>query len=174
MASAGRILIMPKGDWNAETEYEMLDLVNHNGKSWLAKKHSRGIEPSEANKEYWQNMFDITAESIGALSKGGGDLEGNLNIIRDNATSSLKLSDSNSPTHASVQYNPTSKSALLRNFTSDANNTYVQLLGNDTELKYILNLWAGEGTPKRYSIFGEHNLDLLNQYIDARIAEKMK
>jgi hypothetical protein len=38
MASAGRILIMPKGEWNAETEYEVLDMVNHNGKSWLAKK----------------------------------------------------------------------------------------------------------------------------------------
>ena len=38
MASAGRILIMPKGDWKEETEYEMLDLVYHNGTSWLAKR----------------------------------------------------------------------------------------------------------------------------------------
>ena len=59
MASAGRILIMPKGDWSADTAYEMLDLVKHNGKSWLAKKTCTGIEPSEANSEYWQDMFDI-------------------------------------------------------------------------------------------------------------------
>ena len=174
MASAGRILIMPKGNWDENTEYEMLDLVNHNGKSWLAKKDSIKIEPSADNEEYWQDMFDITAETFGALSKKGGDIEGNLNIIRDGAIASLKLGDTNSTTHASVQYNPTSKSAVFRNFTSDGDNVYVQLLGNDTELKYILNLWAGVGTPKRYSIFGEHNLDLLNQYIDARIAEKMK
>lgn len=64
MASAGRILIMPKGNYNSGTTYEMLDLVNHNGKSWLAKKTSVGIEPSDANSEYWQNMFDITAETI--------------------------------------------------------------------------------------------------------------
>lgn len=61
MASAGRILIMPKGDWNAETEYEMLDLVNHNGTSWLAKKESVGIEPTIENSEYWQNVFDAEA-----------------------------------------------------------------------------------------------------------------
>ena len=58
MASAGRILIMPKGDWAAETEYEMLDLVKHNGTSWLAKKVSSGVEPTVENDEHWQNMFD--------------------------------------------------------------------------------------------------------------------
>lgn len=57
MASAGRILIMPKGNYNASTTYEMLDLVNHNGTSWLAKKTVVGIEPSEANSECWQSMF---------------------------------------------------------------------------------------------------------------------
>lgn len=59
MASAGRILIIPKGDYKAETQYEMLDLVSHNGTSWLAKKTVKGIEPSKANSEYWQNMTDI-------------------------------------------------------------------------------------------------------------------
>ena len=58
MASAGRILIMPKGEWNAETTYEMLDLVKHNGTSWLAKKTVLGIEPSNENGEYWQNVFE--------------------------------------------------------------------------------------------------------------------
>ena len=60
MASAGRILIMPKGEWNADTTYEMLDLVSHNGTSWLAKKTSVGIEPSEANAEYWQRFSDFS------------------------------------------------------------------------------------------------------------------
>jgi hypothetical protein len=58
MASAGRILIMPKGEWNAETEYEMLDLVYHNGTSWLAKKGVVGIEPSN-NADEWQKVVDV-------------------------------------------------------------------------------------------------------------------
>ena len=58
MASAGRILIMPKGDYDASTEYEMLDLVKHNGKSWLAKKTSVGVEPSDENSGHWHDLFD--------------------------------------------------------------------------------------------------------------------
>lgn len=58
MASAGRILIMPKGDYDANSTYENLDLVKHKGTSWLAKKTAKGIEPSEANAEYWQDVFE--------------------------------------------------------------------------------------------------------------------
>ena len=61
MTTAGRILIIPKGDYDAETQYEMLDLVKHNGTSWLAKKESTGIEPTVENAEYWQNMFEAEA-----------------------------------------------------------------------------------------------------------------
>lgn len=68
MASAGRILIMPKGNYDSSVTYEMLDLVKHNRKSWLAKKTSKGIEPSEANAEYWYDMvnydFDKTVSSF--------------------------------------------------------------------------------------------------------------
>ena len=80
MASAGRILIIPKGNYDSSATYEMLDLVNYNGTSWLAKKTVIGIEPSDANSEYWHKMFNITAESIGALSKNGGVIVGNITI----------------------------------------------------------------------------------------------
>jgi hypothetical protein len=59
MASAGRILIIPRGDYDANSTYEKLDLVKYKGTSWLAKKNATGVEPSEANAEFWQNMFDI-------------------------------------------------------------------------------------------------------------------
>lgn len=58
MANAGRILIMPKGNYDASVTYEMLDLVNHNGVSWLAKKTVTGIEPSEG--EYWHPLLGIS------------------------------------------------------------------------------------------------------------------
>lgn len=58
MQKAGRILIIPKGDYDSSINYEILDLVKHNGTSWLAKKESAGIEPTIENSEYWQNMFD--------------------------------------------------------------------------------------------------------------------
>ena len=60
MATAGRILIMPKGAYDKNATYEMLDLVSYNGTSWLAKKTVTGIAPSEANSEYWHNMVNIS------------------------------------------------------------------------------------------------------------------
>ena len=60
MTSAGRILIMPKGNYDASVTYEMLDLVFHGGASWVAKKTATGIEPSLANAEHWMLMCSGT------------------------------------------------------------------------------------------------------------------
>ena len=58
MASAGRILIMPKGNYDSNVTYEMLDLVFHGGASWVAKKTVVGIEPTDATTEHWMKMCD--------------------------------------------------------------------------------------------------------------------
>lgn len=54
--NAGRILIMPKGNYDESAQYEMLDLVYYNGASWIAKKTVSGIAPSES--EYWQKIAE--------------------------------------------------------------------------------------------------------------------
>lgn len=70
MASAGRILIMPKGAYSASETYEMLDLVYHQGVSWLAKKTASGIEPSAANSEFWHSMFDFDPADLERKANG--------------------------------------------------------------------------------------------------------
>ena len=55
-ASAGRVLLIPKGDWNAETTYTGLDWVRHNGAAWVCKNTCTGVEPTEANADNWQIM----------------------------------------------------------------------------------------------------------------------
>ena len=57
MKIVGRVLIIPKGAYDSEEKYEMLDMVHHGGTSWLARKEVKGIEPSEENAEYWHNLF---------------------------------------------------------------------------------------------------------------------
>ena len=74
MASAGRILIMPKGNYDSSATYEMLDLVSYNGASWLAKKTVVGIEPSAANSEYWHNMLDFDPSDFESRKSNGGTL----------------------------------------------------------------------------------------------------
>ncbi len=59
MASAGRILIMPKGAYDSSKTYNMLDMVSYNGTTWIAKKTVSGIEPSADNSEHWHNFADF-------------------------------------------------------------------------------------------------------------------
>ena len=53
-ASAGRVLLIPKGDWNANTTYTGLDWVRHNGAAWVCKNTCTNIEPTSENTDYWQ------------------------------------------------------------------------------------------------------------------------
>ena len=55
-ASAGRVLLIPKGDWNTNTTYTGLDWVRHNGAAWVCKNTCTNIEPTEANADNWQMM----------------------------------------------------------------------------------------------------------------------
>lgn len=59
-ASAGTILIIPKGTWNSIDTYKMLNLVKHNDKSYIAKKTNVNIEPGTDNEEYWFMFLDPT------------------------------------------------------------------------------------------------------------------
>jgi hypothetical protein len=69
MADAGRILIIPRGDYNANSTYDKLDLVKYKGTSWLAKKNATGVEPVEG--EYWQKIFDLgTANNLTTMAEG--------------------------------------------------------------------------------------------------------
>ena len=57
-ASAGTVLIKPNGTWNSITTYKILNLVNRNEKSYIAKKTNVGIDPeTDTTEEYWQRMY---------------------------------------------------------------------------------------------------------------------
>lgn len=81
MADAGRILIIPRGDYDANSTYEKLDLVKYKGTAWLAKRNSIGIEPSEG--EYWQNMFDLTIANNLTTEKEGYALDASQGKVLD-------------------------------------------------------------------------------------------
>ena len=53
-ASAGRVLLIPKGDWNSEATYTGLDWVRHNGAAWVCKNTCTNVEPTEENSDNWQ------------------------------------------------------------------------------------------------------------------------
>lgn len=70
MINAGRILIVPKGDWNNLDSYEMLDLVTYSKTAYIARKASVGVNPqTDVQQEYWQPFG--TAVEIATTDKPG-------------------------------------------------------------------------------------------------------
>ena len=69
----GRVSIVPKGTWNANTVYNRLDAVVHDGSSWLAKKQNAGQMPGEGS-DTWQMLAERGADGPkgidGAPGKG--------------------------------------------------------------------------------------------------------
>ena len=61
MAIAGRVLMIPKGNYDANTEYEMLDIVTENGMAYIARRKVQGVAPSQDNGDNWQVLVDISA-----------------------------------------------------------------------------------------------------------------
>lgn len=158
MASAGRILIMPKGAYSASATYETLDMVSHNGTTWLAKKTVKGIEPSSSNSEHWQNMFNMSASDY--LNLSGGTLKGNLGL------------GSGSGTLGSNTYG-----AYLESRTDDKNYRGIKIDSqsykeNISASLKLVNCVNGEVT--EYSLFGNHNKETLKPYIEQVIADYLK
>ena len=60
--SAGRVLMIPKGDYDATETYTMLDVVSYQGKSYVAKQTTTGNAPTDTT--YWQLMVDGNGHTI--------------------------------------------------------------------------------------------------------------
>ena len=70
MAIAGRVAIVPKGDWSADATYKRLDAVTYNNTLYFAKKDvPAGTETS--NTEYWSRSIVGGAGAIATTDDAG-------------------------------------------------------------------------------------------------------
>lgn len=98
MAVAGRVAIVPKGEWSADVTYKRLDAVTYNNTLYFAKKDvPAGTVTS--NTEYWSKSIVggvgaiATTEDAGVVKPDGKsmsvDESGTLSINLDGATITL-------------------------------------------------------------------------------------
>lgn len=78
--SYGHVAIVPKGTWNAETQYEICHLVEYNGSSYVAKAQPPiGTLPTDIS--YWQvsaaGTKKATFDSLGTVMPDGATTEVN-------------------------------------------------------------------------------------------------
>ena len=104
MISAGRVLLMPKGDYNPATTYELLDLVTYQNSSYIAKGTTTGNLPTDST--YWQlsayggnianlteNFAEIETSTIAQNPHPEGDIfvDVDSNLVR--ATAQINVND---------------------------------------------------------------------------------
>lgn len=65
MAIAGRVAIVPKGDWSADATYKRLDAVTYNNILYFAKKNVPA-GTATSNTEYWSKSI---VGGVGAIAK---------------------------------------------------------------------------------------------------------
>lgn len=65
MAIAGRVAIVPKGDWSADVTYKRLDAVTYNNTLYFAKKEVPA-GTATSNTEYWSKSI---VGGVGAIAK---------------------------------------------------------------------------------------------------------
>ena len=91
MASAGRILIIPKGDYSDQTTYTNLDLVFYNNTSWLCRKECKGVKPSSATSEYWFRFSAIALANNLTTNADGYALDAKQGVVIKTNLDNLSL-----------------------------------------------------------------------------------
>lgn len=70
MAIAGRVAIVPKGDWSANATYKRLDAVTYNNTLYFAKKEVPA-GTATSNTEYWSKSIVGGASAIATKEDAG-------------------------------------------------------------------------------------------------------
>ena len=70
MAIAGRVAIVPKGDWSADATYKRLDAVTYNNTLYFAKKDVPA-GTATSNTEYWSKSIVGGAGAIATTEDAG-------------------------------------------------------------------------------------------------------
>lgn len=134
MIDAGRVLIIPKGEWTNLESYEMLDLVTRGDIAYIARQASVGVDPAtDTQLTYWQPFG--TAAKIATTTTPGLVMPDGTTVTIDATgliSANIGISDINNVTITSIsngqilQYNSSTQkwenkslgTAASRNATS--------------------------------------------------------
>lgn len=136
--SVGRILIIPKDEWNEESTYFKLDLVRHNEATWVCKNNCTGSEPSEEN-ENWQ----VVAKD------SRGDEKTNLRI--DQLTDDLNTKLESEPASDFNDAKDPEFQKTIEEYTTEVRSLKTMI----DELKSTIDLLIGEDTNKSIRVIAE-------------------
>jgi hypothetical protein len=143
MINAGRVLIIPKGEWTNLESYEMLDLVTRGDIAYIARQASVGVDPAtDTQLTYWQPFG--TAAKIATTTTPGLVMPDGTTIKIDATgliSANIGISDINNVTITSIsngqilQYNSTTQKWENKNLgTAASRNATSSITSGSTDL----------------------------------------
>ena len=96
---AGKIMPRPRGEYNSNALYRILDIVALNNSVWMAKQDNlQNIEPSITNSDYWMLCIDgfteDTLELKNYVEEQFSEFDSKINSIEiDKASKSIVLEE---------------------------------------------------------------------------------
>lgn len=143
MINAGRVLIIPKGEWTNLESYEMLDLVTRGDIAYIARQASVGVDPAtDTQLTYWQPFG--TAAKIATTTIPGLVMPDGTTVTIDATgliSANIGISDIKNVTITSIsngqilQYNSTSQKWENKNLgTAASRNATSSITSGSTDL----------------------------------------
>lgn len=112
MADAGRIAPIPKGNWSESIEYEQLDIVNYDSKTWIAKQPSINISPSDG--EYWMLCLENYSQEQFNNVLNGTTLVGDSHKLEGKELDEFVLKDNIDDALSETSVNPVQNKVITK------------------------------------------------------------
>ena len=178
---------MPKGSYSSTSEYEVLDLVNHKGVSWVAKQNVKGIEPSEANSAFWFKMaghivvnnLSTSAEGYVLDARQGKLLQDELEVERARINQFTNLAEGSTTGDAELIDARVGADGKTYANLGEANRTQFANLNSDLselielECTWIENVYIGDNG-KNWEFTGDAMDYFASSKIDVHAFDKIK
>lgn len=144
MANAGRVAIVPKGDWSAAVEYKRLDAVAYNNTLYIAKK-AVPAGTGTTNTEYWMKCVVGGGGAVATTEEAG--------IVKpDGDTITV---DEDGTIHGAAVNVATTKEAGIVKAGDDINVDAAGEMGLKTDFTAQEELAELTGTEDRKTFFGK-------------------
>lgn len=144
MANAGRVAIVPKGDWSAAVEYKRLDAVAYNNTLYIAKK-AVPAGTGTTNTEYWMKCVVGGGGAVATTEEAG--------IVKpDGDTITV---DEDGTIHGAAVNVATTKEAGIVKAGDDINVDAAGEMGLKTDFTEQTDLAVLTGNEDRQTFFGK-------------------
>ena len=88
MTDAGKVMITPKGEYDASVTYEKYDNVSFNGVLYIALKTVTGIEPTDDGTN-WMKWIDLGSVDVNSLSPTFTEATDRVNVMSGETITTL-------------------------------------------------------------------------------------